>query len=399
LISEAIAVFLALGGGGYFEQVGMKRIGKAVEFQVGARLPELLGPGLSEFLHGIGSAATDPASPLFIPGGVYLVGGAVRDLVRNSRSFDIDLMVEGDGPALAVKIHGNWSELFPQFVAAELRPAKPVTFPKYRTAKLPFRGETFPGISSIDFSSSRSEIYPVPGGQPQLSPGSFNDDMLRRDFSINALALELSPEKFGSIIDVVGGVADIHSMVLRVLHDRSFVDDPARVIRGCRFAARFGYSFDPRTAELVDSALAQNLLATLPRFRLFDEFRKAMDEAQAGEIIAYLHSRGVLSAIDATLSPTEEDYQLIANARAVWESEPLDIADYTEQGKNKGRAEFWMMTCGVLYRHLAPMEYQTHLIQLGATAATASRLSLVRHLTFDRHLKAGQSSINTVRST
>lgn len=376
----------------------MNKTDKAIVFKAGPSLPQLLGHGLSEFLHCIGAAAADSASPLFVPGGVYLVGGAVRDLVRNSSSLDIDLMVEGDGPTLAVKIHANWSELFPQFAAAELKPAKPVTFPKYKTAKLPFRGETFPGISSIDFSSSRSETYPVPGGQPQLGPGSFNDDMLRRDFSINALALDLSPEKFGSIIDVVGGVADVHAKILRVLHEKSFVDDPARVIRGCRFASRFGYSFDSRTNELIDSALAKNVLATLPRFRLFDEFRKALDEARAGDVVSYLHSRGVLSAIDSTLNPTDEDYQLIAKARAVWEGQPLDIADYTEQGQNKGRAEFWMMTCGVLYRHLAPMEYQSHLIQLGATAAMASRLSLVRHLTFDRHLKTSQNSGDPLKS-
>ena len=278
--------------------------------------------------------------------------------------------------------------MFPELAAnGEIHPLKPIKFPKYRTAKLPFRGELFPGINSIDFSSARSEQYPTPGQPPLLAAGDFASDMLRRDFSINALALDLDPDRFGTVVDLTGGVDDIGRGSIRVLHRRSFIDDPARIIRACRFIARFGYRFDPETAELAQQSLEQKALATLPSFRLFDELKKALDEQLAPQIVRILADRGVLARIDPILASGEHDIELLQAARAAWESRELDVINYSGKEGSKSPIEYWQMALGILYRRLGAVEYQNQLLQFGLTRGNASKLSLIRHLVFERILK------------
>lgn len=355
------------------------------QFDYRQKLETVFGPELAEFLKAIGRAVADSEEP----SGLYLVGGAVRDLVSGTRSADIDLMYEGDGPQLASRLRDRWDELFPELSARDLKPAKPVTFPKYRTAKLPFRVAVFPGITSIDFSSARAEKYPAPGQPPVLTPGGFQQDMQRRDFSINALAIDLLPGRFGTLIDLVGGVDDLNNKLIRVLHDRSFIDDPARMIRACRFAARFDFKIEPKTAGLFKAALEAGAIETLPRFRLFDEFRKALDEPLADSVVDCLNEQGLIKRIEPLLKIESQDLDLLRRARAIWEAGPADIADYSGQTKEREPIEYWMVALGVLYRNVIPVDYKARLAAMGLSPAQISRLSLVRHLTLERWLNLG----------
>jgi len=158
---------------------------------------------------------------------VYLVGGAVRDLLLGRGRADIDLVVEGDAAALAEQLG-----------------AEVTSHERFGTAKVKVDGH------EIDIAGARSESYPRPGALPVVEPGAnLAADLRRRDFTINAMAIPLRGEP--RLIDPHGGEADLAKRRLRILHDGSFVDDPTRALRAARYAARFGFALEERTAELI----------------------------------------------------------------------------------------------------------------------------------------------------
>lgn len=161
---------------------------------------------------------------------VYLVGGAVRDLLLDRGRSDIDLVVEGDAAALAAELG-----------------AEVVSHERFGTAKAKLDGH------EVDIAAARSETYPEPGALPVVEVGAdLVDDLRRRDFTINAMAIPLQGEP--RLIDPFGGRADLAAKQLRVLHDGSFVDDPTRAIRAARYAARFDFELEAHTAELLRNA-------------------------------------------------------------------------------------------------------------------------------------------------
>jgi tRNA nucleotidyltransferase (CCA-adding enzyme) len=161
---------------------------------------------------------------------VYLVGGAVRDLLLGRPQTDVDLVVVGDAVALARRLGG---------VEAEHE--------RFGTVKVEVEGH------EVDIASARTETYPQPGALPVVAPaGSIEADLARRDFSVNAIAIPLADEL--RLIDPHGGARDLERGLLRVLHPRSFEDDPTRAIRAARYAARFGFALEPETDRLMRCA-------------------------------------------------------------------------------------------------------------------------------------------------
>ncbi len=155
---------------------------------------------------------------------VYLVGGAVRDLLLGRGRSDVDLVVVGDAAALA----------------ARLGAAKTVEHERFATAKVELDGH------QVDIATARAETYPQPGALPEVEPATeIETDLARRDFTINAMAVPLRGAV--SLIDPYGGRADLEAGVLRALHARSFIDDPTRALRAARYAARFGFGLEPGT--------------------------------------------------------------------------------------------------------------------------------------------------------
>lgn len=169
-------------------------------------------------LETVRSAADDP---------VYVVGGAVRDLLLERERADLDLVVEGDAVALAARLG-----------------AEPVEHERFGTAKVVLDGHR------VDIAAARSETYAHPGALPEVVPApDVESDLARRDFTINAMALPLRGEP--RLIDPCGGRADLEAGLLRVLHENSFVDDPTRALRAARYAARFDFAPEPATEALL----------------------------------------------------------------------------------------------------------------------------------------------------
>jgi tRNA nucleotidyltransferase (CCA-adding enzyme) len=160
---------------------------------------------------------------------LYLVGGAVRDLLLGWPRADVDVVVEGDASAVARALGGEVVE-----------------HERFATAKARLEG------LEIDLASARAETYAQPGALPDVRPARIEEDLARRDFTVNAMAIPLreAPE----LIDPHDGRHDLADRLLRVLHERSFADDPTRALRAARYAARFGFELENRTAELLRDA-------------------------------------------------------------------------------------------------------------------------------------------------
>lgn len=170
---------------------------------------------------------------------LYLIGGIVRDMLLNIENLDIDITVEGD----AIE--------FAHFLEKECN-AKIISEHKdFGTVKVKFDGE------SIDFASTRSESYPKKGHLPHVDKigCSLNEDVIRRDFTINSLALSLNQENFAHLIDYVNGFEDLKAKRIKILHDKSFIDDPTRIIRALKYSTRLGFEIEEKTLELQNEYL------------------------------------------------------------------------------------------------------------------------------------------------
>ena len=148
----------------------------------------------------------------------------------------------------------------------------------------------------IDIAMRRRETYTVPGALPEVAPGSAQQDLERRDFTVNALAVTLAGEHVGELRSVGGTLDDLAARRLRVLHDASFSDDPTRILRLVRYAARLDFEIEPHTAELLHAALSAGALQTVSGQRLGAELRLALSEAEPLEPLAELERLGVLRA-------------------------------------------------------------------------------------------------------
>lgn len=189
----------------------------------------------------------------------YLVGGIVRDLFLKRKNLDLDIVLEADAVIFAKKL------------AKEL--GCPVqVYEQFKTATLVI------GEKRLDLASARKESYLYPGALPVVSFGKIYDDLLRRDFTINALALYLNGPSRGQCVDFFNGRADLKNKTIRILHDKSFEDDPTRLLRAVRFEERFYFRMDSRTRALFKGAMAQNYPATVKAPRYFSEFSKILKE-------------------------------------------------------------------------------------------------------------------------
>ncbi len=222
----------------------------------------------------------------------YLVGGAVRDLLRSAEISDIDVAVEGDARtvarALADRLDG---------VAREHE--------RFGTAKV--RADDL----SVDVAATRRETYPEPGVLPLVEEAGLEEDLARRDFTVNAMALGLSGDDLGHLYDPRGGLADLDERVIRVLHERSFIDDPTRLLRALRYEARLGFSMDTDTELLARDAAAEGALRTVSGARVRDELMDLLAEPELPTGVARLRELGVDRAMHTAM---EADADLVASA-------------------------------------------------------------------------------------
>lgn len=206
----------------------------------------------------------------------FLVGGPVRDLLLHRGVIDVDLTLEEGASTLARAL-------------AKRIDGRVRSFPQFLTYKV-----TAPELPEIDIATARKERYRSPGALPTVTAGRLKDDLLRRDFSINAIALDVMNNE---VHDPAGGQQDLRDGVVRVLHDESFVDDPTRIFRAIRLARRLGFSLDAHTEELMGAAIGSGALETVSKERIWRELFLAMEEADAPAALSALAGSGALEVL------------------------------------------------------------------------------------------------------
>lgn len=231
---------------------------------------------------------------------VYLVGGAVRDLLLRIHNLDIDLVVEGAGIPFS-------RELATEFPGCRVR-----SHEKFGTAVLLFED----GFK-IDVATARYEYYEVPGALPTVETSSIKRDLYRRDFTMNTLAVRLNPRTFGQVIDFFGGARDIKEKVIRVLHNLSFVEDPTRILRAVRFSSRFRFSIAKHTLSLLKGAVKMRMFDKVEGKRLLNELIHIMDEKNVMAPLGLMASLGIFPALHPSLDFPPRSRELIEAATEV----------------------------------------------------------------------------------
>ncbi len=183
---------------------------------------------------------------------VYVVGGIVRDIMLGLNNLDVDLVVEENGIAFAKELAKKYQ-------------ARVASHERFKTATIIFKDKF-----RIDVATARREYYEIPGSLPIVEKSSIKLDLYRRDFTINTLAVKLNDD-FGQLLDFFGGLRDIKDKKIRVLHDLSFIEDPTRILRAVRFAARFGFNIGKQTEKLIKTTINLGILNNVEKNRIFKE--------------------------------------------------------------------------------------------------------------------------------
>jgi len=222
---------------------------------------------------------------------IALVGGAVRDLLLDRTPRELDVVVGDESSSF-----GDAAYMFAEELAARLdTPAGANEHEHFGTALVEWDG------GRIDVATRRAESYPTPGALPEVRAGTLEQDLLRRDFTVNAIAVTLSGERAGEVHAAPGALENLRAGRLRVLHDASFSDDPTRLLRLARYAARLGFEIEPHTAELAARAVAARALDTVSGARIGAELRLALDEPDAISSLAAMDDLGLLTALHPRL--------------------------------------------------------------------------------------------------
>jgi tRNA nucleotidyltransferase (CCA-adding enzyme) len=259
------------------------------------------------------------------PEGVYLVGGTVRDILLGEPGFDIDIAIEGDAIAFAAKLA--------RALEGTLR-----THRKFGTATIGYGdGET------VDLVTARTEFYDAPAALPTVERATIREDLFRRDFTLNAMAVSLAPEDLGRLVDPFGGRRDLERRTLRVLHNLSFIDDPTRIFRAIRYESRYGLRLEAHSERLARGCVEMGLVRDLSASRLRDELQALLEEERARDAILRLGELGADRGIHPHLEADEEAAGLHERV----------VELRTELGID---APLWRLGLAVLARKLSPDE-------------------------------------------
>ncbi len=265
-------VLRAEHGDGYLDR-GLPRVRGAATARFLSSVEGLLPPDVRGAIREAGALAGEQGMR------AHVVGGFVRDMLLGRANLDVDVVVEGDGIAFAQE-------------AARRMEGRVKMHRRFGTAVL-----VLSRTLHMDVTSARTEYYTRPGALPTVERSSLRQDLLRRDFSINAMAASIVPETFGQIADPFGGLRDLDRGVIRALHSLSFVEDPTRVLRAARFETRFGFKMDPSTLSLARHAVEMGLLDDISGARIRAELYDILAEEPATPALKRLQELGALEVV------------------------------------------------------------------------------------------------------
>ncbi|MDP2913590.1 MAG: CBS domain-containing protein [Candidatus Omnitrophota bacterium] len=228
---------------------------KKVVFNLSKRMKAVLPKDVVRLMKRIGALANSRGYTAFV------VGGLVRDLMLGARNLDLDIVTEGDAIKLGQELAG--------MLGASL-----VTHNKFGTCSIVTKYRM-----KVDLATARKEVYEKPAALPTVEFSSLKNDLVRRDFTINAMAASLNRGNFGQLIDFFGAEEDLARGRIKVMHDASFIDDPTRIFRAVRFEQRFGFAIEPRTEALIRSAIDKKMFDKVEPQRIRDEIVLLLKEA------------------------------------------------------------------------------------------------------------------------
>ena len=260
-----------------------RRIGQynAGKEKIKSLMHEYFPRDILDALHQIGHAGDD------LGYSVFMVGGIVRDLFLGIPNLDLDIVIEEDAIRFA--------HYFCHRTKAKMR-----CHQKFKTAAV-----ILPNGLKIDFASARREFYEFPAALPKVEFASIKKDLYRRDFTINAMAIQLNQDRFARLLDFYGGKRDLELKKIRILYSLSFTEDPARIIRAVRFEQRYDFTIEQSTEKFLKKAIKEGLVSRIRKKRLSEEFLILLQEKKPIKVLKRMDQLGILSDIipNLTLKP------------------------------------------------------------------------------------------------
>ncbi len=276
----------------------------------------------------------------------YLVGGFVRDLILGVKNLDLDIVVEGDAIIFAEALRHSLG-------------AKVTAHKQFGTATLFIN----PALK-IDFSTARKESYPKPGHLPVVTPGSLKEDLYRRDFTINAMAVGLAD---GKLVDYFGSRIDLRNNVIRVLHDLSFIDDPTRILRAVRFEQRYGQKIEPRTLFLLKNAVKEEMLERVHPHRTRDDLILLLKEKNAIKNIRRLDKLTGFDFISDKIKISGKTVRLLKNIEK-------EIVWFNKMHPVRRELDCWLIYLMGLFENLDARAIKNFCVKFGLRKGEEKRL-------------------------
>ncbi len=330
--TDILEFFKSTSNQGIFIGKSKKEVQEVIIFKPeGKTIPEIrlnteYTKNMSESAQKALKICSELADKLSIP--IYLVGGAVRDLILGNKTFDIDITVEDNAIEFARILRKENSDIC-RIIE---------THDDFKTAKVII--QTDDNAVKIDIASTRKEIYPAPAALPVLvaTGCTIEEDLSRRDFSINAMAMSLNKETFCLLTDPFNGYKDIKEKTVKILHNLSFIKDPTRIIRGLKFRVRFGFQLDNTTKSLQKACLESGLFSGLCGERIKAEIKQTFNLNNPKCFEKFAEEKAILLV--------DKDIFLAEKARNIANETHKIISEYSEK---ISRAEFiWLIYLGVL---------------------------------------------------
>src|SRR5258705_6378176 len=277
---------------------------------------------------------------------LYLVGGAVRDLTSGMPIRDLDFIVEGNPARIARELEKGGAQILSEN-------------DNLRHIELVLAGEV-----DASLAASREDIYSQPGNKPDVRFSTIMEDLRRRDFSVNAIAISLNANSRGLLLDPTNGLADLERHEIRALAIHSFTNQPVRLLRALRYAARLGFKLDARTSDWLNLAMERGLQETISPEDAGSEFRQAAREEKPLAVLKAWEARDLLDVLHPHLAKRHPDYEAInriTHVRDEIAGGGLQAPPFAPPGaSNHRRPQVRERTTALIHKALRPNEKQSH---------------------------------------